>query len=140
PLVLVPVPSEELARTAPLWLPFVARIAGRTRNSVPELVSQIRSGEVHIHLAWDPAARRAHALAGTRILLRGGERVGELVWATGSGRRHWLPLLDDLERYHADELGCVGMNAVARKGWSRDLARRGYRVTHLVLEKDFADA
>jgi len=34
---------------------------------------------VHIHTAWDPATRRAHALAGNRILLRGDERVGECV-------------------------------------------------------------
>ena len=137
PLVLVPIPSCELERTAPVWLPFVQRIAQRTRNSLAELVAQIRCGEVHIHLAWDPAAGKAHALAGTRILLRDGERVGELVWTTGSGRRHWLPLIDDLERYHREHLGCVGMHAVARKGWTRELVRRGYRITHLVFEKDF---
>ena len=137
PLVLVPIPCRDLARTAPVWLPFVERIAERTRNSVAELLTQIRCGEVHLHLAWDPATRAAHALAGTRILRRGGQRVGELVWATGSGRRHWLPLIDDLERYHREHLGCVGMNAVARKGWTRDLEARGYRVTHLVFEKDF---
>jgi hypothetical protein len=136
-LVLVPIPSDALERTAPVWLPFVERIAQRSRNSLAECLTQIRSGEVHIHLAWEPATREAHALAGTRILKRGGDRVGELVWATGSGRRHWLPLIDDLERYHRAHLGCVGMNAVARKGWSRDLKAKGYRITHLVFEKDF---
>jgi hypothetical protein len=93
--------------------------------------------EVQLHLAWDPDEKRAHALAGTRIILAGDTRRGELIWTTGLNRARWLPLLADLETYHRDRLGCAGMTAVCRPGWRRDLRARGYRVTHLVMDKEF---
>lgn len=136
-LVLVPIPFDQVQGTANVWLPFVEKIARRTRCSVDELSGMILSGDVHIHLAWEPTAKRAHALAGSQLYWRGGQKVGELIWCTGDGRKHWLPLLDDLEKHHREILGCVGMNAKARFGWMRDLKDRGYRATHVLMEKDF---
>ena len=138
PLVLVPIPRDHLAVTASVWLPLVGRIAKRSRNRLAELVHQIASGEVMIHLAWDDGAREARALAGTRLFLRGGRPVAELVWCTGGGRKDWLPLLVDLENYHREAFGCTAMNAVARFGWMKELKARGYRPTHVILEKEFA--
>jgi len=137
-LILASLPSSAIAETAPIWLPFLARIAKRQGVPPHQLVAQVMSDEVQLHLAWDPAAREAHALAGTRIILCGDKRRGELIWTTGLARARWLPLLADLETYHRDHLGCAGMSAVCRPGWRRDLRARGYRVTHLVMEKDFA--
>jgi hypothetical protein len=134
-LVHVPLAYHELAGSAPVWLPFLERIAQRSRNSVPELIAQLAQGDIALHIAWDPEAKRAEALAAARIFLRGGKPVAELCWCTGSGRHRWLPLLADIETYHRDHLGCVGMNAVARLGWREDLKARGYRATHIVMEK-----
>jgi len=137
-LVLVPIPSESVKGTANVWLPFVQRIAERTRQHVNDLVAQIVANEVQLHLVWDPDTRTAHALAGTRIIRRGNDRIGEILWTTGIGRRRWLPLLADLETYHRDHLGCAGMTAIARPGWSRDLRAQNYRLTHVVMEKEFS--
>ena len=139
-LVHVPLAYGELEGTAPIWMPFLERIARRSRNSIAELAGQVARGEIALHLAWDAEAKQALALAGCRVFLRGGKRVAELVWCTGAGRHLWLPLLDDIERYHREHLGCVGMNAVARRGWLRELKRRGYRPTHIVMEKSFEHA
>ena len=136
-LILVSLPSSAIAETAPIWLPFVEQIARRQGASLQQLVDQVMTDEVQLHLAWDPDARVAHALAGTRIILCGAKRRGELIWTTGLGRARWLPLLADLETYHRDRFGCAGMTAVCRPGWRRDLRTQGYRVTHLVMEKDF---
>src|SRR5262249_56691333 len=70
-LVLVPIPAQSVKGTAHVWLPFVQKIAGRTRQHVNDLVAQIVANEVQLHLVWDPDTRTAHALAGTRILRRG---------------------------------------------------------------------
>jgi len=137
-LVLVPVPSESVKGTAEMWLPFVQRIAERTRQHVNDLVAQIVANEVQLHLVWEPKTQTAHALAGTRIIRRGHDRIGEILWTTGIGRRRWLPLLADLETYHRDHLGCAGMTATARPGWSRELKAQGYRLTHVVMEKEFS--
>ena len=136
-LVLVPIPSDAVEGTAGIWRPFVEQIAARTRQHLDHLVGQIRSGEVQIHLVWEPQTQSAHALAGTRIVLRGNDRIGEIVWTTGIGRRRWLPLIADLETYHREHLGCAGMTAIARPGWSRELKARGYRLTHVMMDKEF---
>ena len=137
-LILASLPSSAVEETAPIWLPFVEQIAKRNGEHLDRLIHQIMSDEVQLHLAWDPGARVAHALAGTRIILCGDKRRGELIWTTGLARGRWLPLLADLETYHRDQLGCAGMTAVCRPGWRRDLRAQGYRVTHLIMEKDFA--
>lgn len=134
---LVPIPLDALDGTAGTWLPFLEAIAKRTRGHVAHLIEMVRSGEVQLHIAWDAEDKTAKALAGTRIVLRGDDRIGEFVWMSGSGRQHWLPLFDDLERYHRDHLGCAGFRAIARPGWSPFLKSKGYRVTHVTLEKDF---
>lgn len=137
PLVLVPIPSSELEGWSPHWLPYIAQIAERTKQSQDQLIGQILSCEVHLHLAWEPETKTAQALAGSRIILRGNDRIGELIWMTGIGRKRWLHLLDDLERHHRDELGCVAISAVCRPGWFKDLKAKGYRVTHLSMERAF---
>jgi len=137
-LVLVPIPYSHVDKTRNVWLPFVDKIAQRSGVDAADVIVPIEHGDVHIHLAWEPVQKRAHAACGTRVRLRAGHRIAELEWATGSERKHWLPLLEQLEKYHRETLQCVGIRApFARIGWARDLKERGYRVTHCILEKDF---
>ena len=135
-VVHVPVPRESVAETAAVWLPFVQRIAARTRCGVAQHCAEIESGQVQLHLAWAPDELRALALAATNMEVRGSDKIAVLVWCTGSMRELWLPLLDDIERYVRQHLGCAGIKAYARPGWSKILKQRGYRLTHVVMEKD----
>ena len=134
-LKLVPIPSSALEGTEPEWMPFVTAIARRIRCHPEQLRQQVLSNAVHVILIWDNEAKKSVFLIGTQITLRGDDRIGELVWATGS--LDGFALFDELERYHREHLGCAGMKAVARPGWSRLLKGKGYRVTHVVMEKDF---
>ena len=134
--VHVPIPFDALSKTQPHWLPFVQRIGERSRCGVKQHLDEIASGQVQIHLAWDRAEKRARALAGTEIHLRGADRIGVLVWCTGSMRELWFPLLNDIERYMREYHGCAGIRAIARPGWSKLLKQNGYRLTHVVMEKD----
>src|SRR5262245_66545367 len=107
-LVLVPIPSESVKGTANLWLPFVQRIAERTRQHVNDLVAQIVANEVQLHLVWDPETQTAHALAGTRIIRRGHDRIGEILWTPGIGCSRWLPLLAGLDTLYRYNVVCDG--------------------------------
>lgn len=135
-VALVPIHSDALEGTAHQWLPFVEAIARRTGCHVGQLVALVMSNQVQPLLAWEPEENRALAMCGTSIIERGDKRIGEIVWATGSGREHWFPLIADVERYHKVHLDCSGMKAIARPGWKRDLQDRGYRMTHIVMERD----
>ena len=136
-LVHVPIPREHVVGTALTWLPFIERIAKRTRCSVVEHVAEIERGDVLLHLAWEPEEKQAYALAGTRIFLRAGKPFARIVWLWGRARQHWQPLLPVLEQYHCDTLGCVGMAIDAPPYWQRALESEGYRTTHHIMEKDF---
>lgn len=134
---LVPIPQSNVVASSPIWGPFVERIAGRMRDHPENLFRQVLSGEVHILIAWDEAEHSAIALCGTRIVVRGDERVAEVVWLTGRGRETWLPLFPEMERYFREHQLCAGMKALARPGWTNDLEAAGYKRTHILFEKDF---
>lgn len=136
-LKLVPLPSECVQATSAVWMPFVVQIAERARCHVGQLVVSILSNEIQLLIAWDDETKTAKALAGSRIKDRGDQRIGEIVWATGEDKDDWFHLLGDIEMYHRDHLRCAGMVAIARPGWSRPLKSQGYRMTHVVFEKDF---
>lgn len=135
-LKLVPVPSAALDKTEATWRPFVESIAKRTRQHAHHLVEQIYRNEIQVHIAWDDEAKEAKALGGTRVLICGDEKVGQFIWMTGSRRAEWVHLLHELEEYHKTVLGCSRFEAIARPGWKRELQKQGYRMTHVLLEKD----
>lgn len=136
-LVLVPVPLDCVAGTKGFWLPFVESIAEHSRSSVDELVNDVETGRVQVHLAWNPETKIAHALAGVEIVKYADTFVAVVIWATGSGRENWFPLLDEIERCHKEHQNCAAMKVICRPGWKRALQDKGYRMTHLVMEKDF---
>lgn len=135
----VPVPStqEYLDAFGPHIAPFLPSIAKRARVTPGELAGEILRGEVQAHLAWDDEKQEAKALLGTRMIPRGQDRICELAWMTGKGRHHWQDLLPSVELWAREHMGCAGMRPVARPGWTPTLKAHGYRVTHVVMEKDF---
>lgn len=134
-MILVPIPQDHLRGTAHEWLPFVEKIAQRTRCPVDQLVTEALTGLVHLVLIWDAQEKKAYALIGLRVMMRGEDRIAEWIWMSGRGRERWQSLLPDLERYVKEHMGCVAIRAIARKGWSKVLT--GYRLTHVVLEREF---
>lgn len=138
-MILLPVPTtrEHLERSARHWLPFVESIAERAREPVTVLIDDVMSGRVQVHLVWNEDAKEAKALAGVRIVMRGSDRIAELIWCTGEGMADWADLVSDIERYCKEHLNCAGIKAICRPGWKKTLAPKGYRLTHLVMEKDF---
>jgi len=142
-VVHVPIPTAAVPATAVYWLPFVERIAKRSRNSVAELVCMAECGDMLLHLAWDAETKTPLALACTRIFLRAGQPVWEYMYHWGPRRELWEHLFSDLEKFHKDALGCVAVNVWAPKfkskrapDWIAWLEKRGYRATHVIMEKD----
>jgi hypothetical protein len=70
----------------------------------------------------------------TRLLSYPRLRVCEVLACVGDDRPAWEPLLDHVEAW-ARAQGCALMQPIARPGWERVLAKRGYRKTHVMLEK-----
>ena len=129
---LIPIPFDDLDKTAFHWFPFLPAISKRSKETVVNLLGQIKRHEVRIALVWD--GQQARALIGVRIIRRGDDLIGELCWTTGQGMREWQHLLDVLEQLLKDA-GCVEIRPICRLGWTRFLKSRGYKTTHMMMEK-----
>lgn len=75
------------------------------------------------------------AVVVTAILEMPLRKVCQIKIATGLEREEWQSMIVEIERWAKDN-GCSAMKPIARKGWQRVLEPMGYRMTHVVLEKD----
>ena len=132
----VPIPTTEqaLRKSAPLWLPFLPRIADRVDETVDELIDLVISGRVQIGLVIDDDDK-AHALIGIQYRKAGRELIGELHWATGFGVKEWQHLLSEVEKYLIEHVGCTIIKPICRPGWKPLLKKHGYKQTHVMMEK-----
>ena len=74
------------------------------------------------------------AIAITEISQFPRARVCWVLACTGDVVDDWLDHLSEIESW-AHARGCTAIEPVARPGWERRLNSRGYRKTHVVLEK-----
>ena len=129
---LVAIPLDQHEAMAPLWSPFLPRIAQRSHESVADLIGQIARREVRLLLVMD--GDKAQALIGVRIHPMDGKMYGDMILLAGFGREQWQELLPQVEQMLRDA-GCVMCRPICRPGWSRFLKTRGYRLRHVTMEK-----
>jgi len=95
-----------------------------------------RKGEAQAFIVWDADANKSQAFLGVQFVLRGSDRVGQMIWLTGENRAAWAHLFTELQVYLRDHQGCKAMTAIARPGWSKHLKSNGFKETHRVFEKE----
>ena len=134
---LVPVPPVHLEDTRAFWWPYVLQISERGRLDPREMERMLYSEEAQAFLVWDDEDKKPLAFLGVRYMLRGAERIGEIIWLMGEHRARWVHLFADLETYLRDQQGCKALKAIARPGWTKHLKANGFRLTHEVMEKEF---
>lgn len=134
-LLPVPMTDEHLQRTAQHWLRFLPAIAKRSKEPIRTLFANVMQKDVQPFLIWDEALQCAVAMLGVAYKKRGDDLIGELIWTTGSRRKDWEHLLPELERYLKEHIGCVAIRPICRPGWKPFLKQRGYRETHVTMEK-----
>lgn len=134
-LVPIPTTNDALLKMAPLWVPFLDKIARRSKETVNALLYKVANRQVQPILIWDEAEQKAVALLGISYHMRGNDKIAEWVWLTGVGRKSWEPLLSDLEQYLMEYEECAELRPICRPGWSHLLKKHGYRITHYMMEK-----
>lgn len=133
---LVAIPCGMLDETAPVWGPFVEKIAKRQKCHPLQRIKELYDGTVTPWIVWDEDKNEAKALVGVQNTLRGAEKIARIVWLIGVDRHSWLHLNEQLEAFYRN-CGFAGMEAMTRPGWQPELKRLGYRLTHVFYEKDF---
>lgn len=138
-IALFPVPVVLLEDTKPHWFPYLSSIAERGRTDLDAMIGTLVRGEVGAFLIWNDETKKTQAFIGVRYMERANrERVGEIVWLAGEDRKAWVHLFDELEKYLKERERCVALKAIARKGWKPHLETNGFRLTHMVFEKDLS--
>ena len=137
-LALVPIPPDCLDGSREFWFPYLILISERDKCDPAEKERMLRATEAQAFLVWDDEARKPQAFLGVRYVLRGKDRVGELIWLMGENRARWAHLFGELETFLREHQGCKAIKAIARPGWTKHLKSHGYRETHCVFEKEFA--
>jgi hypothetical protein len=134
-LLPIQMTDEALQEAMPFWLPFLPAIAKRSKEPLRTLFAKVAQKHVQPFLIWSDEINLPEALLGVAYHRRGDDLIGELVWMTGRGRENWQHLLSDVERYLKDHIGCTIIRPVCRPGWKKFLQARGYRETHVTMEK-----
>ena len=124
---LVCVDPERIYEVWPhAWHLIKSAIEKTNLSRFEDIALQVLEGRQLLWLAWD--GQKIEAAATTQLL----PDVCVLTACGGNDRQHWLPLLEQIEKYAADE-GCKRMRLYGRKGWERVLD--GYRADYVILEK-----
>jgi len=131
--VPIPYSREHLTRSRDHWLPFLPAIARAGKQSLDEVLEEVISGRVQIGIIWN--GEKALALIGLQTRRRGDQTVGEIVWASGPGMTEWRELLPAVEQYLKEHFKCDICKPICRPGWQKFLKTRGYRTTHVMMER-----
>lgn len=133
-LKLVPIPIPHLGATMAQWVPFVASIAKEQRCFIEQRLGEIFKGEVAPLLIMD--GDKPKALILYMIIQRGPDKIFRYQAFGGEDWEKCFELNDTVEKW-AREAGCAGMAAMTRPAWAPQFKKWGYRLTHVLYEKDF---
>jgi hypothetical protein len=98
-----------------------------------DVIEAIQNRSAQLWLCWENEKPEAVCVTQIENTSKGKHCA---IWImTGHDRTDWQDLIDDLEAWARRE-GCVMMRHEARPGWARILKSRGYRMPHVILEKE----
>ena len=104
------------------------------RMTAADLRLQVAAGEMDMWLVV--LGDRVKAALFTNFINYPRQRVCNIVFIAGQDRKHWLHLLNDLERWAVAQ-GAQLMQIAARTGWLPDLP--DYQKTHVMLAKEIGN-
>ena len=129
---VVQIPVEHVDEVWPLAAPMLQKAIDRG-GEVPlnRMLASILKKERQLWFIW---SEKLEGVLVTELYETAQGRVANLVSLGGAGMKHWLHLIDTIEKW-ARSQDCVGMEIIGRKGWARALP--DYHVTRYVLNKWF---
>ncbi len=127
-----------------LWPDIRDRIAACCTRSggkyaPADILQSLIAGPMQLWLAIDDEtvggrAGAIKALAISEIASYPRIKVCKLLACTGEDAGRWIELVQSIEAW-ARSQGCGAMEPICRPGWERHLKPRGYKRTHVILEK-----
>jgi hypothetical protein len=129
------VPTEHLATCWPHVEEFLEGAAKRTygRFTAGNIYERIEEDGYQLWVAFDDSNKIKGAVV-TNICNYPQRKVLSMTYCGGENLIEWKdPMLDLLRRY-AKDVGCDGIEAVARKGWAKVFKDDGYKERWVTFE------
>lgn len=116
------------------------RIENATAYSVgkykgADIVRLIASGAMQLWLAYDDENEKLEGLAITEIAQYPQRKICRFICATGENYERWFHHMEEMEKWGIS-MGCDGFQAECRAGWQRPLKDQGYRLSHIIMNKE----
>lgn len=131
---LVPIPAAQLARFWHYVRPMLRSAAHRSSGKylVEDILRDIRR---HENQVWGCAVDGLVVATGlTQIVNFPRKRICRIIAVEGRDHAAWLDLIDVLAVWAKAE-GCAALEPVCRPGWEKPLRTKGFRKTHILLER-----
>ena len=130
---LVDVPATDIEHVRPLVSHWIEEAASTSAYfTADDVWQQIETGHAQLWLAW---GETADAVCVTQLENTSKGKHCHIWIMVGRNMEAWHALMSDLEQWAKRE-GCNMMRHEARPGWSKILKAYGYRMPHVVLEKE----
>lgn len=127
--------GPELPALWPQISSYMESIAGRSgRGTVKDLIDSIIAEECRLFGAVNYDNGEIKGVMLVRVIQYPLKRILELIACSGEDSALWVNLIDQVEDW-GRENGCDAVEPICRPGWEKFLATRGYKKTHVILEK-----
>jgi hypothetical protein len=130
---LVDVPVSDIPIVRPLvehWIEEAQRDSAYATTA--DVWAAIKTGAAQLWLAWSD---KPEAVCVTQLEITSKGKFCRIWIMVGQNMETWVGLMPELEAWAKRE-GCMMMRHEARPGWSKALKQYGYKMPHVVLEKE----
>ena len=137
-LVIIPVQSSDIPVIWPKVEGLVKHALNVTANGrfLPEdILNGLRAARMQLWLVGKEGLKHAEALVITEITRYPQKRYCTVTLVAGAQREHWIDHLDTIEAW-AMENNCDGMEAIGRRGWTKEPKLKDWKWRAVVMEKD----
>lgn len=133
----VHVPASNIPDVLPLVMDtLVAMAAAEMEMPLEDLLSELCTDRLQLHLGWDDDTARVHGVMLSTIEVSGfGQRTLYIRAARGSGAAQWFDDYDTLERWAVEYAKCEMLRVRGRLGWKKYLDREGFDLREAIFEK-----
>ena len=133
--VLVCVDPKQVGEVWPHVSALLKGACCRTRlNAFADIEADILADRSLLWLAWNGGA--IESAAATLLIKSESDKVCIITVCGGSGMKHWLHLVGQIEDYARRE-GCTRMRIYGRRGWLRLLD--GYEQKYVIMDKELVE-
>lgn len=129
---LVAIQSDEIEQYWSLVEDLIGQACTRTdKYNKEDIKSNLKEAKQQL---WLSVKETVEAVCITEIIQYQRAKYLNILITVGTNKEGWEDYISEIEKW-AKEIGCTGVEILCRKGWARVHEKRGYKMSHVYIEK-----